>query len=70
MLVQYRCLVYTKGTIGSKNHFGHTQWNSLVMLVMWNLVSVYFRTVFSIGVRWAHGLSQTCHGFTNCFGCT
>jgi hypothetical protein len=29
-----------------KNHFGCTRWISSVTLVMWNLVSIHFETVF------------------------
>jgi hypothetical protein len=29
-----------------KNHFGRTRWISSVTLVMWNLVSIHFETVF------------------------
>jgi hypothetical protein len=28
-----------------KNHFGHTQWNSLVTGVVWNLISVRLEIV-------------------------
>jgi hypothetical protein len=28
-----------------KTHFGRTRWNSYVMWVMWNLVSVYLETL-------------------------
>jgi hypothetical protein len=31
-----------------ENHFGHTRWNSLVMCVMWNLVSVCLETVLPL----------------------
>jgi hypothetical protein len=29
-----------------RNHFAHTQWNSYVMWVLWNLVSGYLEIVF------------------------
>jgi hypothetical protein len=31
-----------------ENSNGGTQWNSLVVWVMWNLVSIYFETVFAL----------------------
>jgi hypothetical protein len=38
ILTQDRCMVCTEHTIGSKNHFGCTGWNSYVTWVMWNLI--------------------------------
>jgi hypothetical protein len=34
-----------QSTIGTEIIFGRTRWNSYVMWVMWNLVSVYLETV-------------------------
>jgi hypothetical protein len=41
ILNQDRCTVCAERTIGRKNHFGCTQWNSLATWVMWNLISVH-----------------------------
>jgi hypothetical protein len=36
------CLTYQR----LKNHFGRTRWNSYLMRVVWNLISVCLETVF------------------------
>jgi ABC-type microcin C transport system permease subunit YejB len=40
ILMQDGCTIYAECTIRLGNHFGHTQWNSKVIWVMWNLASV------------------------------
>jgi hypothetical protein len=50
--VQDRCMVCAKCTIGLRNHFGCTRWNSKVTWVMQNLVLVCLEIVLvSLQVR-------------------
>jgi hypothetical protein len=45
ILMQDGCTIYAECTIRLGNHFGHTQWNSKVIWVMWNLASVHLEMV-------------------------
>jgi hypothetical protein len=45
ILTQDRCTVCADRTIGSKNHFGCTRWNSKMIRVMCNLMSVRSKMV-------------------------
>jgi hypothetical protein len=49
-----------------KNHFGHTQWNSYVMWVMSNIISIHLETVLVL-VQYR---CTVCAKRRNCFGCT
>ena len=46
--MQDRCSVSRETYHRLRNHFGRTQWNSLVTWVMWNLILVRLETVLVI----------------------
>jgi hypothetical protein len=45
ILMQDKCTVCTKRSVGLENRFGCTRWISYGTLVMWNLVLIHLETM-------------------------